>query len=80
MFSVYSVYLFVCTRHLCIWLMLAGWLPCWKRASHIAHDDVCFAFSFSPGVWVGISNFIVSMHVPPIFSSPEPSPEPKAHR
>ena len=47
---------------------LAGWLPCWERASHCALRVCCrkmfcyvSVFSVQPGVYVGYLNLIASI-------------------
>ena len=54
---------------------LAGWLPCWERASRSALRECCrkkcfivfHVFSFPPGVYVGTLNLVASIPGPSIF-------------
>ena len=43
-------------RHLWFWLMLAGWLPHWERASHLAlhHVHACY-LNFCGGLYCSFS-------------------------
>ena len=57
------------------WWNLAGWLPCWERASpafcsacvvSLKYFVVFYVFSFPPGVYVGTLNLIASIPGPSI--------------